>query len=183
MKPFRAVLTVTISMLVLVGACDRQDMRREHLEAQTNRGIRYIDVKKNPEAYRGQSMMLGGQVLAVERVQEGTRIELLQYSLTKPLLIPERRREFSHGRFVAMDRNGHLVDPAVLADNSLVTLVGEIVGATTVTIGEVEEQVPQLDITDITVWDHDLRPTYGYQAPYTWGFGAYYDRQLYNQMR
>jgi outer membrane lipoprotein len=178
MKLYLTALTL-VPMLLFIGACSQQDIIPEHLEGRVDQDLRFTEVKENPDAYQGKLVLAGGQVLSADRLKEGTKIEVLQYPLTNQL-VPERRRESSKGRFIAMDMANHVSDPAVLADNSLVTLVGKVDGTTTVKIGEVEEQVPKLKIEHITVWDHDsLQPYYGYQAPYAWGYGAYYGRTLY----
>jgi outer membrane lipoprotein len=175
----RIVLTV-IPILVLAGACSRTDVVPDRLEGQVDRDLRYVEVKDNPDLHRGKLMLAGGKVLSAERLEEGTSIEVLQYPLSKDL-IPEERRERSKGRFVAVDRDGkHIIDPAVLEDGRLVTLVGEVLGTTVIKIDEVEERVPKMAIEHVTVWDQDrVHPYYGYGAPYAWGYGPYYGRSLY----
>ncbi|HET9844254.1 MAG TPA: Slp family lipoprotein, partial [Nitrospira sp.] len=116
-------------------------------------------------------VLAGGRVLSATRLQDGTRIEVLQMPLSADL-IPEDHE--SRGRFVAMDTDGHVVDPAVLQDYKLITIVGEVVGPDTVKIDQVKEEVPKLRVKHVTVWDRDrLRPYYGYHSPYAWGYGRY----------
>lgn len=63
--------------------------------------------------------------------------------------------------------NSHVSDPAVLNDDKLVTLVREVVGTSTLKVGEVEERVPKFLLKHVTVWDKEgLRPYYGYRSPY-----------------
>jgi outer membrane lipoprotein len=174
----RAILAV-IPLLLFAGGCSTQDVIPERLEGQVDRDLRYVQVKENPDVYRGKLMLAGGKVLTAKRLKEGTRIEVLQIPLSSDL-VPEEGREESEskGRFVAMDTEQNVVDPAVLDDNRLITVVGEVVGSTTVKIDEVEMQVPQLAVKHITVWDRDrLRPYYpyyGYRAPHAWGYRGYY---------
>jgi outer membrane lipoprotein len=181
---FHGAWLVVIPMLVAIGGCSGQDVIPERLEGQVDRDLRFVEVKDNPEAYRGKLMLAGGKVLSAKRLNEGTRIEILQYPLSEDL-VPETRSEQSKGRFVAVDVGGeNVVDPAVLEkkedDEKLVTVVGEVLGTTTVKIDQVEQQVPKLAIRHITLWDRDqLRPYYGYRAPYAWGYGPYYGRGLY----
>ena len=174
----RATLAV-IPFLLLVGGCNRQEVIPERLESQVDRDLRYVQVKENPEAYRGKLMLAGGKVLSAKRLKAGTRIEVLQIPLSSDL-VPEEKGEASKGRFVAMDTEQNVVDPAILDDNKLITIVGEVVGSTTIKIDEVEMQVPQLAVKHITVWDHDrLQPYYGYRAPYAWGYRGYYGHRYY----
>jgi outer membrane lipoprotein len=145
-----------------------------------------VEVKDNPDAHRGKLMLAGGKVLSAKRLEEGTRIEILQYPLSEDL-IPETHDERSRGRFVAIDIGGkNVIDPAVLEkkddEDKLVTVVGEVLGATTITIDEAQVQVPYLKIKHITVWDRNRRgywPYYGYYPPYRWGYWGYYGYPYY----
>jgi len=177
------VIVVSLVMLFLPG-CSRKDVIPEHLEGRVDRDLRYVDVKGNPEAYRGKLMLAGGKVLSAKRLKEGTRIEVLQMPLNSDL-IPEEGRERSKGRFVVMDMGDkHVVDPAVLEDNKLVTIVGEVIGSTTTNIDEVQATVPELALKHVTVWDRDrlhnrYRPYAGYYPPYAWGYGPRYGYPYY----
>lgn len=170
MRPQSRAILALIPLLLFAGGCSRQDVIPERLKGQVDRDLRYAQVKENPDSYRGKLMLVGGKVLSAKRLQDGTRIEVLQIPLSSDL-VPEEGRETSKGRFVAMDMGQNVVDPAVLDDNKLITVVGEVMGSVTVKIDEVEMQVPQLAVKHITVWDRDrIRPS----GPYAWGSRGYY---------
>ena len=64
------------------------------------------------------------------------------------------------------------MDPVVLEGNKLITVVGEVVGSSTIKIDQVEIQVPKLEVKYITVWDRDrLEPYAGFGYPYSYGRG------------
>ena len=71
----------------------------------------------------------------------------------------------------------------LLNDNKHITIVGEVVGSTTIKIDEIEKQVPEMKVKHITVWDRDnLRayyPHHGYYAPYGYGYRGYYGYPYY----
>ena len=123
-------------------------------------------------------MLAGGKVLSAKRTQQGTVLEVLQIPLSEEL-IPAGSDTETKGRFVIIDRNNDKVpDPAVFDDEKKrVTIVGEVLGMTTIKIDDVQQQVPELAIRNITVWDWDHRnrgngPSYGYAYrygyPYFW---------------
>ncbi|ALA59123.1 Slp family lipoprotein [Nitrospira moscoviensis] len=181
-----AVLLMASLVLLSPAACSREQVIPEHLEGRVEKDLRYVQVKENPEAYRGKLMLAGGKVLKAKRLQEGTRIEILQYPLSEDL-IPATEDEPSKGRFVAIDLGDkNVIDPVVLEkeddEEKLVTVVGEVMGTTTVKIDQVQQPVPELAIKHITVWDRDNRgywPYYGYYPPYRWGYGGYYGYPYY----
>jgi outer membrane lipoprotein len=180
MDRHHAILAMVIPFLLLVG-CHRYDVIPERLEGHVDRNLRYVQVKENPEMYRGKLMLAGGKVLSSKRLKEGTRIEVLQIPLSSDL-VPEEGPETSKGRFVAMDFEQLVVDPAVLDDNRLITVVGEVVGTTTIKIDDIEKHVPQLNVKHITVWDRDrVRPYYPYRGYYApgWGYRGYYGNPYY----
>jgi outer membrane lipoprotein len=176
---------LSVALLCLVAsACQRQDVIPERLEGRVDRDLRYSDIKNNAEHYRGKLMLAGGQVLSAKRTEGGTRLEVLQIPLSEDL-IPTGKDTESKGRFVVIDRGDQVSDPAVFNDDKKrVTVVGEVLGMTTTQIDEVQQQVPQLALKHITVWDWDrvksgYYPYYGYAYPYAWGYGGYYGWPYY----
>ena len=182
----RASLWLSIVLLGFVSsACQSKDVIPERLEGRVDKDLRYSDIKNNPEAYRGKLMLAGGKVLSAKRTKNGTLIEVLQIPLSGDLM-PTGKETESKGRFVAIDSAGDQVaDPAVFNDeNKRVTIVGEVLGMTTVQIDEVQQQVPQLAVKHITVWDWDrmssgYRPYGGYGYPDACGYRGYYGHPYY----
>lgn len=180
------LIIAMIAIFVLFGgACNRVDVVPDRLEERVDRDLRYSDIKNNPQAHQGKLMLAGGKVLSAKRTQEGTWIEVLQIPLSEDL-IPTGRDVESKGRFVVIDSGGDQIsDPAVFDDEKKrVTVVGEVLGMTTIQIDEVQQQVPQLALKHVTVWDWDRAktgyyPYYGYRYPYAWGYRGYYGYPYY----
>jgi outer membrane lipoprotein len=154
-----------------------------------DRDLRYAEIKHNPESYKGKLMLVGGQVLSAERVQGGAKFVLLQIPLSEDL-IPAAHEAESKGRFVVIDRNGQLSDPAIFNAEKRITAVGEVLGTTTVKVDEVQLQVPLLALEHVTVWELGrVRARYwpycGFGDPYRWGYYGYscYDLSHENQTR
>ncbi|BFU90956.1 MAG: putative Outer membrane lipoprotein, Slp family [Nitrospira sp.] len=176
----RASLLLSIALLCFIAsACQRTtDVIPDRLERHVDQQLRYADIKDHPETYRGKLMLAGGEVLSAKRTQQGTELEVLQIPLSEEL-IPTGRDAETKGRFVIIDRNNDKVpDPAVFSDEKKrVTVVGEVVGMTTIKIDDVQQQVPELAVKNITVWDWDQRNSghgpyysyaYRYGYPYFW---------------
>lgn len=172
------ILTMMSVVLLFVDGCNRKDVVPDRLEGKVDRDLRYSDIKRNPQAKKGKLMLAGGKVLSAERVEGGTRIEVMQIPLSEDL-IPTGDETESKGRFVVIDRADNVSDPAIFDDdNKRITVVGEVLGATTIQIDETQQQVPQLAMKHVTVWDWDrvkngYNPYYGYGYPRAWRGGIY----------
>ena len=176
----RASLLLSIALLCLVAnACQHTtDVIPDRLEGRVDRDLRYADIKDHPETYRGKLILAGGEVLSAKRTQQGTALEVLQIPLSEEL-IPAGSDIETKGRFVIIDRNNDKVpDPAAFDDEKKrVTVVGEVLGMTTIKIDDVQQQVPELAVKNITIWNWDHRNSgngpsyryaYRYGYPYFW---------------
>lgn len=181
MNPFIIAL---MSVLVLfIGGCNRTNVIPERLEGKVDRDLRYSDIKNNLQAHKGKLMLAGGKVLSAKRTHEGIRIEALQIPLSEDL-IPNARESESKGRFLVIDNSDQVSDPAIFQDDKRITIVGEVLGTTTLTIDEIQQPVPQLALKHVTIWDSDRMragywPYYGYAYPYRWGYWPYYGYPYY----
>ncbi|NGZ04712.1 MAG: hypothetical protein CV090_16850 [Nitrospira sp. WS238] len=170
--------------LLFINGCNRADVIPDRLEGKVDRDLRYSDIKNNPQAKKGKLMLAGGKVLSAERMKDGTRIEVLQIPLSEDLM-PTGQETESKGRFVVIDRGDNISDPAIFADeDKRITVVGEVLGTTTIQIDEMNQQVPQLALKHVTVWDWDrvksgYIPYAGYGYPYGWGYRGYYGYPYY----
>lgn len=121
----------------------------------------------------------GGQVLHARRLQDGTRIEILQLPLTESQQ-PTPDLTKSQGRFMAVQRE--FLDPATIPHGTFVTVTGELTGSMTLPLDETEYTYPVLDIKDLRTWVPDysfprirLTPYYSpfwhpYWGPYGRGY-------------
>lgn len=176
----------SIALLCLVAsACQRtSDVIPDQLEGGVDRHLRYVDIKDHPETYRGKLMLAGGKVLSAKRTQDRIWIEVLQIPLSEEL-IPSGPDTETKGRFVIIDRGDQVPDSAVLSDKEKrVTVVGEVLGTTTLQVDDVKRQVPELVIKHITVWDWDhmkggYGPYYSYGDPIPQEYRGYYGGSYY----
>jgi outer membrane lipoprotein len=89
---------------------------------------------KNPDAFKGEIVILGGIIIDSRNTKEGTYIEVLQ----KPLNyrgIP-RDTDISHGRFIVLSPG--FVDTAVFSRGRAVTSAGEVIGKKVLPLDEIE---------------------------------------------
>ena len=175
---FLTIVVLSGFVLFANGCNNRPNVIPKQLEGKVDRNLRYANIKPNPESYKGKHMLLGGHVLSAERVKDGTKFELLQIPLSEDK-IPAGREAESKGRFVVIDRNGQLSDPDIFNNEKRITVVGEVLGTTTVKERDkMQLQVPLLALEQVTVWELDrVRARYwpycGFGDSQRWGYNGY----------
>ena len=139
--------------------------------------ITFAQLKGAPDSFKGQSVVIGGEVLTAKRLKEGTRIEILQLPLDNSSR-PGLNLTQSQGRFVAIRRD--FLDPATLPYGTRVTVTGDVIGSMTMPLDETDYTYPVIDIKNLQVWPWieevapRLRPYYG-PGLYYWAPGPYWN--------
>ena len=169
------VLPCNVSWLlavVLIAGCAAQRVVPDELEPLVDRTITFEQIVAAPESYQGRVLILGGEVLKTKRLKDGTQIELLQLPLDKderPIL----NRQRSQGRFFALQQE--FLDPATIAEGTKMTIVGEVSGAKTDYLDEVEYRYPVVIIKHLYTWQEQsqdyVRPRPGFSIGLFGGSG------------
>jgi outer membrane lipoprotein len=160
MTKFPILLVLCFS--VFFPGCSGYQVIPDHLKNRIIHQLHFEEVRDNLEAHTGELMVVGGEVLSVERRQDMTRIEVLQLPLTHKFF-PADRRSATQERFVALSKGKDPLDPAVLENGIAISMVGEILGKETIPVGKDEKDVPVFGIKDLTTWD----------KPHYWGDPSY----------
>jgi outer membrane lipoprotein len=152
------IFTWMATMIVCAG-CSTQRVVPESLEPRVDRTVTFRDVLASPESYKGRVLVLGGEVLKAKRLRAGTEIEVLQLPLDGEEK-PSRDRQQSQGRFLALQQE--FLDPATVGEGRWVTLVGEVSGAKTHRLDDMEYRYPMLILKHLHVWPVQ---SYGQRQP------------------
>ncbi len=142
-------ILVAILFLLGSGCALGPDVVPEMLQSQVDPSVTFPQMLQNPENYQGTVVILGGEVLSAKRLEEGTRLELLQLPLDGSNE-PVYDRTTSQGRFLAVESS--FLDPATLPSNTRVTLVGEVTGMKEANLDEMVYRYPTLTIKHLHVW-------------------------------
>ena len=145
----------------------------QELALKVDKSISFQELNKSPTDYQGKLVVLGGTILEAKNTKAGTELEILQ----KPLSYYDRPQDIdkSSGRFLALYK-GYL-DVAIYQSGREITMVGEVLGAETRPLGEIEYTYPSLEVRHIYLWEdisYSDRPTIIYHgiSPY-WGYYPY----------
>jgi outer membrane lipoprotein len=164
---------------VFIAGCSGVQVVPEDLEDRVNRDISFAELLENPLPYKGQILVVGGQILSAKRLKHATRIEVLQLPLNGNMQ-PVESLQKSQGRFLALQEK--FLDPATLPLGTRVTVVGEVSGMVTLPLDETTYDFPTLVIKRLTVWPQIqtgrfIRPypyVYPYCGPYWGPYGGPY---------
>jgi outer membrane lipoprotein len=142
LKPYILIFPV----LLFLGGCAHY--LNEQSRAMVDRTVTFRQLQKNPEAFRGKLVMLGGIVAQVAHGREGVRLEIVEHRLDSRELpdetIPTR------GRFLATTPEA--LDPGRYQPGTLVSMAGEVVGKMVQPLEGVEYTYPVIAIKEI----HDI---------------------------
>ena len=109
----------------------------------------FAQIKTAPDSFKGQSVVIGGQVLTARRMKDGTHIEVLQLPLNESQQ-PTPDLMKSQGRFIGIQRE--FLDPATLPHGTFVTVTGEVTGSTTLPLDETDYTYPVIEIKNLHTW-------------------------------
>ncbi|HSE58592.1 MAG TPA: Slp family lipoprotein, partial [Nitrospiraceae bacterium] len=135
---------------LLLGGCGTSGfVVPELLESQVDPSISFQQLLASPDSYQGKMVVVGGEVLKASTTDGGTVLEVLQLPLEEGQR-PARERTESQGRFLA--RQETFLYPATVGDRARITIVGQVTGATTGRLDEVDYRYPTLDIKHLHLW-------------------------------
>jgi len=150
-------LFLMIVLMTFLAACT-QAIPKESLN-KVDPNLSFQMLIKDPESHRGKSILVGGQILAVN-VREGESwVEVLQ----KPLDWENRPKDTdeSLGRFLV--RFESFADPAIYTAGKMITVVGEVLGKKVQPLREMDYAYPVLIPRDHHLWkpeDLTTSPTF-----------------------
>ncbi len=125
----------------------------QELRGRVDRELTPMALFKDPDAYKGKTVMLGGVIVSSINTDEGTYIEVLQ----KPLDYRGRPEDadISHGRFIVF-YEGYL-DTAIYSRGREMTVAGEVIGKRLRPLGEIQYPYPLIKSREL----HLFEPPYG----------------------
>jgi outer membrane lipoprotein len=131
--------------------------------------VSFAELRTNPEAFKGRTVILGGEILQTTNLREGTRVEILQ----RPLSGSETPRltDTTGGRFMAFCNE--YLDPAVYAPQRRITVAGRVLDSYVGKVGEVDYAYPLISCEEIHLLPPASAELHRYPA-YPWWYSAPY---------
>jgi len=115
---------------------------------EVDQGISFESLLREPSAFYGKTVLLGGDIIKTENLPEKTLIIMLQRSLDSKMKPSGKDR--SKGRFI-ISVPGFL-DPAIYCRGREVTVVGRVEGKEVRTLDEIEYSYPIIGKRELYLW-------------------------------
>jgi outer membrane lipoprotein len=141
-----------ILVLLQTGCSSGPQVIPPELDHQIDRSLSFAQLRATADQYRGQTVLLGGEVLSAKRMENGTQLEILQLPVNEDEP-PAERRSDSQGRFLAVTRDG--LDPASVPRGTRVTVIGEVTGDVVQRLDQSDYRYPTLEVKHLHVWEPD----------------------------
>lgn len=162
------MLPVLLSVVCLTSlGC--QHTVSETLRQQAKPAVSFEALRANPDAFKGRTVILGGDILKTQNTQHQTSIEILQKPLDRleaPLITDQTK-----GRFIAQcDR---YLDPAIYDQGRQVTVAGKVLGRYDGQVGEAHYRYPLISCVELHLWPRVSHETAYPVYPSPWFFHPY----------
>jgi starvation-inducible outer membrane lipoprotein len=128
------------------------------LAAQVSQNLSFADIRQHPEAYRGRIVALGGIITQVEAVDEGYRVIVSELPFEPSSRYRPAVDQLPRGRFILLIPRQ--ATPSDLRPGAEGTVVGEILGAGTLSEAGVDDRVPLLEARHVKVWGPSWWPRF-----------------------
>jgi len=153
-----------LALAVLLGGC-ASAFPGEVMRTVDTR-ISADDLRRDPAAYKGARVIVGGDILSTQPKPGETEIELLARRLRDDDS-PERS-DRSPGRLLL--RSADFLDPAVYAAGRRISVIGTVSGVEERKVGELPYRYPVIAVERIRLWPQEVAQ---YGAYYPWGAWPY----------
>jgi outer membrane lipoprotein len=140
------VVSMAVVSLLLPAGC--APVISQQTLAEVDQGLSFEQLSRNPEAYKGKVVLLGGDIIGIGNSSERTEITVLQRPLgfrNKPT-----GEDISRGRFIVYVPG--FLDPAIYHPGRKITIVGAILGREVRPLGEIEYGYPVIGKKELYLW-------------------------------
>ncbi len=152
---------LTMVAMFLVGGCTH--VISKPVLNEVDRNATFAQVVKDPDAYKGKTVLFGGDIIETKNLSERTVIAVLQRPLSRrgqPAGV-----DVSEGRFIIQTRG--FLDPAIYSPGRQVTVAGKVLGKEVYPMGEIHYAYPLIEKQELFLWPV-ARPA---SAEPRWHFG------------
>lgn len=156
------IAMMLIALVFQLNACT--PVISPQLMEKVDRNLTYGALASRPDEAKDKIVLLGGTIVQTVPKPNQTEIEVVQKQLSQsggPYLTDK-----SEGRFlITVDR---FLDPAIYRSGRDITAAGEVQGAVTRRLGEIDYRYPVISALELYLWKEPISPRL-YPSDYPWG--------------
>lgn len=149
----------------------------ETLRQQAEPVVSFEALRGDPDAFKGHTVILGGDILKTHNTPQQTSIEILQKPLDR--FEAPQITDQTAGRFIA--QCDQYLDPAIYDQGRQITVAGKVLGSYAGQVGKADYLYPLISCAELHLWPRMsqdvIYPVYPY--PYPWLLPRYYPWSLY----
>ena len=160
----RVLSFIVIACLVFLSGCAH--VISKEIRKKVDSSLTFEEVIQNPLAYKGKTVIWGGEVVKTLNQNVTTEIEVVQIPLDSTEA--PKISNTSEGRFLILVNK--YLDPYLYRKGRRITVAGEILGEKIQPLGEMDYRYPLILSKQIHLWGEYYYYPYPYHYP--WG---YYD--------
>ena len=145
------------------------------IRKEIEKDISFEQLRKDPDAFIGKIVLLGGEIIKTQNKKDGTELEILQKRLD--IWSRPRDEDRTGGRFIVIVSD--FLDPVIYHEGRKITVAGEVIGKTVRKLGEVDYQYPVLKAKEVHLWRDYTERIYYYPYPVWYYWDYYYLHWMY----
>ena len=123
---------------------------------------RVKQVQQNFPDYKGARVRWGGEIYGIKNLKQETQLEIIARPLDE--IASPRSIDASDGRFIATFKG--FLEPSVFAQGRVITVVGNVTGISTGSIGGYDYQYPVVLVDTYYLWPNVQYVYYPYSRRY-----------------
>lgn len=142
-------LLCAIVVVFLLAGCAHV-ISKEVLQ-EVDASLTFAQISKDPEAYRGRTVLFGGDIIETQNLSDKTLVVVLQRPLGSRG--DPGAGDVSEGRFI-IQTSGFL-DPAIYGPGRKLTVAGTVVGKEVRPLGEITYAYPVIEKREFYLWPEE----------------------------
>jgi outer membrane lipoprotein len=111
----------------------------------------FAQVSKTPDAYKGKTVLFGGDIIEAKNLPDKTQIVVLQRPLNRQG--QPAAGDVSEGRFIIQTQG--FLDPAIYGPGRKITVAGKVVGKDMRPLGEIQYTYPIIEKRELYLWPEE----------------------------
>jgi outer membrane lipoprotein len=142
-------LLCTIVAVLLLAGCAHVISKGVLQEVDSS--ISFMQLLKDPEAYKGKTVLLGGDIIETQNLSNKTLVVVLQRPLGS--WGEPGAGDVSEGRFIITTAG--FLDPAIYSSGRKITVAGRVVGKEVRPLGEITYAYPVIEKRELYLWPEE----------------------------